>query len=81
MLSLAGAAGLWRRVGRFGIHYLFHGRGDRGHDRAGWCNACIVRHRSGLLSMDPNCLQAAWAYPLAGKPKAFIPVHLYGPAG
>jgi dTDP-4-amino-4,6-dideoxygalactose transaminase len=29
-------------------------------------------------TMDPNCLEAALARPPAGKPKAVIPVHLYG---
>ncbi len=29
-------------------------------------------------TMDPNCLEAALAHPPAGKPKAVIPVHLYG---
>ena len=29
-------------------------------------------------TMDPNCLEAALANPPTGKPKAIIPVHLYG---
>jgi dTDP-4-amino-4,6-dideoxygalactose transaminase len=29
-------------------------------------------------TLDPNCLEAALAHPLAGTPKAVIPVHLYG---
>ena len=29
-------------------------------------------------TLDPNCLEAALAHPPAGRPKAVIPVHLYG---